>query len=163
MDLAARRAAPTARLLAVCMTGDGPERRMTSAELRVGTDLVDVREVAAALERFGERYVTRIFTADEASYCRRDPAAVAARFAARFAAKEATVKVLRPRGEWPDWRSIEVRRAPEGWCTIALHGRAAELAAEAGLAGFAVSLSHEASYATAVVVARRDGRTGEDG
>jgi holo-[acyl-carrier protein] synthase len=136
---------------------------MTSTEVRIGTDLVDVREVAAALERFGERYVTRIFTADEASYCQRDPAVAAARFAARFAAKEATVKVLRPRGEWPDWRSIEVRRAPEGWCSLALYGRAADLAVEAGLDGFAVSLSHEAGYATAVVVAQRDRRIGEDG
>jgi holo-[acyl-carrier protein] synthase len=163
MDLAARRAAPTARLLAPCMPAGRREGPMASTEVRIGTDLVDVREVAAALERFGDRYVTRIFTADEASYCRRDPAVAPARFAARFAAKEATVKVLRPRGEWPDWRSIEVRRAPEGWCVLALYGRAAELAAEAGLDGFAVSLSHEASYATAVVVALRDRRSGEGG
>jgi holo-[acyl-carrier protein] synthase len=128
---------------------------MTASQLVVGIDLVDVRQVAESLERFGDRYVTRLFTAAEASYGRAEPAAAAERLAARFAAKEATVKVLRPEGEWPDWRSIEVRRASGGWCELALSGRAAELAAAAGLSDFALSLSHDGHYATAVVIARR--------
>jgi holo-[acyl-carrier protein] synthase len=77
----------------------------------------------------------------------------AASLAARFAAKEATIKVLRPVGHQPDWRSVEVRRHSEGWCTMALSGHAAALADQAGIAELAVSLTHEGDVAAAVVVA----------
>jgi holo-[acyl-carrier protein] synthase len=73
--------------------------------------------------------------------------------AARFAAKEATMKVLRPRDERPDWRTIEVRRDPGGWCELALSGSAARLAHDAAIDSLSVSLSHEAGMANAVVVA----------
>ena len=76
----------------------------------------------------------------------------AASLAARFAAKEATIKVLRPEGHQPDWRSVEVRRDPNGWCTLALTGHAAALAEQAGIADLAVSLTHEGDVAAAVVV-----------
>ena len=72
--------------------------------------------------------------------------------AARFAAKEATVKVLRPVGARPDWRDIEVHRSSDGWTEIRLFGKAAVLAAEAGIDELAVSLTHEGSTAAAVVV-----------
>ena len=75
-----------------------------------------------------------------------------------FAAKEATFKVLRPRGHQPDWRSVEVRRDPGGWCTMALSGHAAALAGQAGIAELAVSLTHEGDVAAAVVVALCRGR-----
>ena len=58
---------------------------------------------------------------------------VAAGLAARFAAKEAAIKALRPAGPQPDWRSIEVRRDPEGWCDMHLTGEAARLAEIAGV------------------------------
>jgi holo-[acyl-carrier protein] synthase len=77
----------------------------------------------------------------------------AASLAARFAAKEATLKVLRPVGHQPDWRSVEVRRHAGGWCTMALSGHAAVLADEAGIAELAVSLTHEGDVAAAVVIA----------
>jgi holo-[acyl-carrier protein] synthase len=73
--------------------------------------------------------------------------------AARFAAKEAALKVLRPTGHRPQWRSIEVRRHDGGWCTMSLSGYAAELATQAGLGELAVSLTHEEGIAAAVVVA----------
>jgi holo-[acyl-carrier protein] synthase len=73
--------------------------------------------------------------------------------AARFAAKEAALKVLRPEGHRPEWRSLEVLRHPGGWCTMALSGHAAELAAQAGIGELAVSLTHEDGIAAAVVVA----------
>jgi len=133
----------------------------TSDQLRVGLDLVDVGEVAASVARFGDRYVRRVFTAHEINCCRRPGRSVDGHspyamesLAARFAAKEAVVKVLRPIDERPDWRSIEVHRRPGGWCEIRLSGRAAELAVEAGIDQISVSLSHEASAAAAVVVAR---------
>jgi holo-[acyl-carrier protein] synthase len=72
--------------------------------------------------------------------------------AARFAAKEATVKVLRPVGIRPEWRTIEVHRVEEGWCELRLSGLAAALAAEAGIRQLAVSLTHESLMAAACVV-----------
>ena len=121
--------------------------------LRVGTDLVAVDQVAESVARFGDRYLGRVYTAHEVSCCRGTPAVVAAGLAARFAAKEATIKVLRPTGHQPDWRSIEIRRDPAGWCAVHLTDEAARMAREQGIDNFAVSLTHEAGMAAAVVVA----------
>jgi holo-[acyl-carrier protein] synthase len=129
--------------------------------LRVGMDLVSVEEVAASVDRFGDRYVTRLFTPHEIETCRTAEGPARGRgayavesLAARFAAKEAVVKVLRPVEMQPDWRSIEIHRMTGGWCEIRLSGQAAELAAEAGIGELAVSLSHESTVAGAVVVGR---------
>ncbi len=130
-----------------------------SPAIRVGVDLVAVADVTESVERFGDRYVQRIFTSHEIACCRsglgpRDPARRYSfeSLAARFAAKEATVKVLRPLGPRPEWRSIEVFRTGGGWCEIRLHGRASALADLAGIDRWAVSLTHEAAMAAAVVV-----------
>jgi holo-[acyl-carrier protein] synthase len=130
-----------------------------SPAIRVGVDLVAVADVIESVERFGDRYVQRIFTPHEIACCRsdlvsRDPAPRYSfeSLAARFAAKEATVKVLRPVGPRPEWRAIEVFRAEGGWCEIRLRGRASALADLAGIDRWAVSLTHEASMAAAVVV-----------
>ena len=121
--------------------------------IHVGVDIVSISEVAESLEPFGERYIRRVFTAREASYCRAATgSAVASRFAARFAAKEAVLKALRPNGSAIDWRSIEVCRHPSGWCDVVLHGRAASLATRRGINRIALSMSHDDSSATAVVV-----------
>ncbi len=134
-------------------------RRSQSSSFRVGVDLVVVADVARSVHRFGDRYIDRVFTAHEIMCCRtpdrsREPSTAyfVESLAARFAAKEATVKVLRPEGPRPDWRSIEVHRDPGGWCEIRLRGRAAELAMDAGIAELAVSLTHESTMAAAVVV-----------
>jgi holo-[acyl-carrier protein] synthase len=125
-----------------------------SGRLSVGVDLVSVREVARSLERFGERYVRRIFTECEAAYCRAATGrAAAARLAVRFAAKEATLKVLHPETGWADWRAIEVRRHASGWCELVLHGEAAALARQRGIETLALSMSHDGGRAAAVVVA----------
>ncbi len=121
----------------------------------VGTDLVQISRVAASIARFGDRFVRRMFTADEIVYCTRDPRTSAERYAARFAAKEATLKVLRPEAHWLDWRTIEIVRMPGGWCELALHGTAKTMADDAKLHSFSLSMSHEGDYATAVVLAQR--------
>ena len=77
------------------------------------------------MARFGDRYVGRVYTAHEVSCCQGTPPVVAAGLAARFAAKEATIKVLRPAGSNPPWRSIEIRRDPSGWCSVNLTDGAA--------------------------------------
>jgi len=129
--------------------------------LRVGTDLVPVAHVAESVARFGDRYVGRVYTAHEVSCCRGTPSVVAAGLAARFAAKEATIKVLRPVGHQPDWRSIEVRRDPAGWCALHLTDEAARMAREQGISDLAVSITHEAGMAAAVVVAVCDSAGGD--
>jgi holo-[acyl-carrier protein] synthase len=116
--------------------------------LRVGIDLVQASTVAEALAEHGERYLQRVYTATEIAQCGGDPL----RLAARFAAKEAAMKVLRPGDAAVPWPSIEVVRDPEGVPVLTLHGPAAELAAGAGIREFAVSLTHEGQYAAAVVV-----------
>ncbi|MGA2837924.1 MAG: holo-ACP synthase [Acidimicrobiales bacterium] len=134
----------------------------TSSEtLRIGLDVVAVDEVARSVERFGDRYVRRIFTDHEIACCRRagrgggaTPPYAMDSLAARFAAKEAVIKVLRPVEGQPEWRSIELHRMTGGWCEIHLSGLAADLAVEAGIDEFSVSVSHEADFAAAVVVGR---------
>jgi holo-[acyl-carrier protein] synthase len=117
--------------------------------LRVGIDLVRAATVAAAIAEHGDAYLQRVYTPQEVADCKADPL----RLAARFAAKEATMKVLEPD---PDaalpWTAIEVVRNAPGAPTIRLHGAAARLAETVGLTTFAVSFTHEDEYAAAVVV-----------
>jgi len=128
---------------------------MPSSSLRVGVDLVRVADVTASIVRFGARYTERLFTAGERAYCDADATRAAERYAARFAAKEATLKVFRPLPhDAVDLRSIEVRQLPEGACEIILHDLALALARQSGVAELSVSMSHERDYATATVVAR---------
>jgi holo-[acyl-carrier protein] synthase len=117
--------------------------------LRVGTDLTSVPEVRAAITAHGERYLRRIFAPEELHDAQGDPQ----RLAARFAAKEAVLKVLRPGDDPLPWNEIRVRRHPEGWTDLVLSGRAAERARTVGVEEWAVSLTHEGDLASAVVVA----------
>jgi holo-[acyl-carrier protein] synthase len=116
---------------------------MTIPSIRVGTDLVQISEVARSLDSLGDAYMRRIFTDDEIAYCTGNHTLAPARFAARFAAKEAALKALRveDRDQGLDFRNIEVRRLPAGGAELALHGTAARWA-------------QEADYAIAVVVAQ---------
>jgi holo-[acyl-carrier protein] synthase len=151
-----------------------------SSTIRVGVDLVVVDDVARSVEHFGHRYLDRVFTEHELACCRAGdrperpdrPQGLPGEYsfeslAARFAAKEATVKVLRPEGPRPEWRSIEVHRTGAGWCEIRLSGLAATMAAEAGIVEWSVSLTHESTLAAAVVIGtcghgnRPDGRQAE--
>jgi holo-[acyl-carrier protein] synthase len=118
--------------------------------LRVGIDLVKASSIAEAIEEHGQRYLDRVYTPAEQENCKGD----ALRLAARFAAKEATVKVLQPTAREPvPWTAIEVvRNAAGGAPSIALHGPAAVLAEAAGLTAFSLSFTHEDEYAAAVVV-----------
>lgn len=129
--------------------------------VRVGVDLVAVDDVAASIDRFGDRYLGRLFTDHERACCTTGGHVRVDGLAARFAAKEAVVKVLRPAAgaARPPWTSIEVRRQADGSCRLALHGSAAELAARDGLVSWSVSLTHEGEMAAAVVAATTEGWT----
>lgn len=123
--------------------------------LRVGTDVQAVDEVRASLATFGARYAERVYTPGEIEAVGGlDGGDPAPGLAARFAAKEATIKVLHPAASRPDWRSIEVVRREGGWCELALSGPARQLAREQGIVELALSMSHGAGVGMASVVAR---------
>jgi holo-[acyl-carrier protein] synthase len=126
----------------------------------VGLDLVEISAIASSVERFGSRFLDRIFTKDELGYCMAESEPSASRLAARFAAKEAARKVLCLGDEAIGWRSIEIVRTSSGWCDLVLHGEARALAREAGYVAFALSMTHESDYASAVVIGER--RRGKD-
>ena len=139
-------------------SGAGKAMREPRVRVRpyVGLDLISVAEVTAALDRFGDRYVHRVYTDHETAYCRlASGAAASARFAARFAAKEAAIKALQPEGAWTRWRDIEVRRHKSGRCTLTLRGEAASLARRRGIRHLALSMTHEGDHAAAIVLGWR--------
>lgn len=115
----------------------------------VGVDLVNVGRLRRVMERFGERFIRRIFTPDEARFCAglADPWPS---YAARFAAKEAFAKALGTglRGVI-SWQEIEVRDNERSRPTIAVSGRAKE---RLGNRRVHLSLTHLDDYAAAVVV-----------
>ena len=122
--------------------------------LGLGTDLIETRRVQESIDRFGERFLDRIFTAAEIAYCQRKRKNAAESFAARFAAKEAGAKALGTgisRGV--SWKEFEVRREASGRPTLHLSGRAAEVAEAMGVKRIQLSLTHSRDLALAVVVA----------
>ena len=118
-------------------------------DVRVGTDVEAIAEVADAIDRWGRRYTRRLFTEAERAECGHS----APRLTARFAAKEAAIKLLAPDDVVPSWRSIEVRTSPSGAPSLVLHDEAADLARQRGIGPMSVSLSHGAGIGTATVVA----------
>lgn len=119
--------------------------------LECGVDLIEIKRIETAVQRLGERFLNRIFTENERDYCQGQPA----RLAARFAAKEATAKVLGT-GLWRDgitWQQIEVINEESGKPNLLLNGEAAELANRLGFREWRISLSHSRGEAVAFVVA----------
>ena len=117
-----------------------------------GIDIAEVPRIRQSIERFGKRFVERIFTEGEQRYCD-SKANRMERYAARFAAKEAAMKALGT--GWNHgvrWRDCEVVRMPGGRPTIAFHGRAAEFAAKLGMKNAALSISHTQEQAIAQVI-----------
>lgn len=119
----------------------------------VGTDLVAVARFRRLIDRGGRRFLQRWFSPAEIGYCLScsEPAQHAA---ARFAAKEATLKSLHVCSDGPlHWANIEVTRDAHGLPSIEAHGAAWELAKSAGATALLLSLSHDREYATATVIA----------
>ncbi len=122
----------------------------------LGTDLAEIDRVSRSIERFGDRFLSRIYTPGEIAYCRRKKS-FAESFAARFAAKEAGAKALGTgisRGV--SWHEFEVQREPSGRPVMVLSGRAAELARELGAVRISLSLTHTGGLAMAVVILEAD-------
>ena len=118
----------------------------------LGTDLTEIRRVERSIERFGEKFLRRIYTEGEIAYCLRKKS-YAESFAARFAAKEAGAKALGTGiSHGVSWHEFEVGREPGGRPTLILRGRAAEIANEMQVVRVSLSLTHTREMAMAVVV-----------
>ncbi|MBB5056444.1 holo-[acyl-carrier protein] synthase [Granulicella aggregans] len=118
----------------------------------LGSDLIEIARVARSIDRFGTRFLRRVFTPDEIAYCQRKRNA-AESFAARFAAKEAGAKALGTGiSHGISWPEIEVRREPSGKPTLHWTGRARERALKLGVRTAALTLTHSRDVAMAVVV-----------
>ena len=114
----------------------------------VGVDIVEISRIAQTLERWGNRFLQRVYTVREQEYCRgRVP-----QLASRFAAKEAVMKALGTGRRGLNWREIEVVRRPGGPPSVQLEGRASEVAKRMAVSQVALSLSHSSEYAIASVV-----------
>ena len=117
-----------------------------------GVDIAEVPRIRQAIERFGARFLERVFTPGEIGYCD-SKANRFERYAARFAAKEAAMKALGT--GWNHgvrWKDCEVVRLPGGRPTIGFHGKAGEFAAKLGVKNAALSLTHTAEQAIAQVI-----------
>jgi holo-[acyl-carrier protein] synthase len=117
-----------------------------------GIDIAEVPRIRQSIERFGQRFLQRIFTAGEMRYCD-SKANRFERYAARFAAKEAAMKALGT--GWNHgvrWRDCEVARMPGGRPTMAFHGKAGEFASKLGVKNVALSITHTAEQAMAQVI-----------
>src|SRR3954467_2755605 len=117
-----------------------------------GVDITEVPRVAAAIERFGDRFLRRVFTDVEIQYCQSKHNRVE-RFAARFAAKEAALKAIGTGLRMGiSWREVEVTRLPGGGPTCSFHGVASRFAAKLGTKHAHLSLSHTKEHAIAYVI-----------
>lgn len=117
-----------------------------------GVDLAEVDRIRESVERFGEKFLHRIYTEREIAYVERK-ANKYERYAARFAAKEAGMKAIGT--GWRHgvrWQDFEVVNLPSGRPTLLLHGVAAEFAARLGATNIQLSLTHTAQLGLAHVI-----------
>jgi holo-[acyl-carrier protein] synthase len=117
-----------------------------------GIDLVEIDRIHRSIERYGARFLNRVYTSAEQSYCLRKRKS-AESFAARFAAKEAGAKALGTGISFGvSWLEFEVVRQLSGRPTLRFHGRAAQIAAHLGVARTSLSLTHTGTLAQASVL-----------
>jgi len=120
--------------------------------LGTGIDLAEVPRIRRTIERFGRRFLERVYTAREIAYVERK-ANRHERYAARFAAKEAGMKAIGT--GWRAgvrWKDFEVANLPSGRPTLQFHGKAQEYARKLGVKSVSLSLTHTAEYGQAFVI-----------
>lgn len=120
--------------------------------LGTGVDLAEVDRIRQAIERYGRRFLERVFTPAEIAYVERK-ANRFQRYAARFAAKEAGMKAIGT--GWRAgvrWQDFEVANLPSGKPTLRLHGQAGRVAQGLGVKSISLSLTHTASVGMALVI-----------
>jgi len=120
--------------------------------LGIGVDLVENERIQHSIDRFGDRFLHRVFTAGEIQYSQSMKFA-ARHLAARFAAKEALSKAFGTGiGKAMGWRDLDVHKKPSGEPFVILHGGAKKLASDRGVQKVWITLSHTDNHAMAVIV-----------
>lgn len=117
--------------------------------MRTGVDLIEISRIQATLDRYGQRFLQRVFTAPEIAAYGSKPASLAA----RWAAKEAVAKALGCGIGAVRWQEIEVLGDDDGAPVLFLHGQAAARSTAMRLSTWSISLSHTGALAIAFVVA----------
>jgi holo-[acyl-carrier protein] synthase len=121
--------------------------------INIGTDIVECQRIGEMIDRHGDHFLDRVFTPMETAYCQSHRSSVE-RFAGRFAAKEAILKVLGT--GWRhgiSWLDMEVQNQKTGRPIVALSGAAREQAIQIGVGNILISISHCATHATAFALA----------
>jgi len=114
----------------------------------IGIDIVEIARIESAIRQWGKRFLNRIYTEAELKICQdRFPS-----LAARFAAKEAVMKVLGTGAKGVGWREIEILADSAGKPLVNLYGQAKNKAIELNLKEFSVSLSDTKQYAIAAAI-----------
>ena len=113
----------------------------------IGVDIIEIARIEKAIAHWGERFLHRIYTDSELRLYRKKPSSLAA----RFASKEAVMKLLGTGRKGVGWRDIETLSHPSGKPLVNLYGRAQIKAERLGLEEIAISLSHSKEYAIALV------------
>ena len=119
----------------------------------IGTDITECLRIARMIERYGDLFISRVYTDEEIRYCQARKQSTQ-HYTGRWAAKEAVLKAIGT--GWRQgisWRDVEVRNERGGKPTIVLRGGAREVAERLGIAEVLISISHCRSYATAFAVA----------
>lgn len=118
----------------------------------LGIDIAEIDRMEATIGRRGEPFLKRVFTPGEIAYCEKHRKKFE-RYAARFAAKEATMKALGTGwGDGVRWVDLEVAREPSGKPTMRLAGRAREIADKMGVKNISLSITHSGNLAFAEVI-----------
>lgn len=120
-----------------------------TVRLSTGVDVIEIERIARAVERWGDRFLHRIYTPGELAHCRGRPESLAG----RFAAKEAVSKALGVGIRHLRWRDIEILPDIRGKPHVHLHGRASGVARQAHLDRIDISITHSRSDAVVMVVA----------
>ncbi|MBC8418717.1 MAG: holo-ACP synthase [Pseudomonadota bacterium] len=125
-----------------------------------GVDLVSIRRIEKVILRWGDRFVKKVFAAEEARICWKKPSPYSA-FALRFAAKEAFAKSLGlGMRKGIRWRDIEIFNDAAGKPGLRLYGVASEICKQKGINGIHLSLSDDGEYGIAMVVLETLGKKG---
>jgi holo-[acyl-carrier protein] synthase len=117
-------------------------------EHHIGTDIIEIIRIRETIERWGERFLHRVYTISELKTYNSRPHSLAA----CFAGKESVMKVLGTGARGVAWREIEVLHHESGKPFVTLHGRAIEAADKLGVKEIDISLSHSRDYATAMAI-----------
>ncbi len=111
----------------------------------IGIDIIEIDRIEKAAARWGEHFLRRIYTDRELDQCGSRPESLAA----RFAAKEAVMKILKKGRDTIGWRDIEITSGPDGEPRLKLYGQARDKAKTLALTDLAISLSHSRNMAVA--------------